>query len=183
MKLTLNLSSRTFVNRRALYGIYTLLTVALGLLLVLSLVLFGRAQMQLRQARGHLAELEQAGGGARMHGVGSMSSAAYEKVLERIHFANEVLAQDNFSWTDLLNHLEEVVPEKVAVSGIHPDYKERSLRIVGVARGVSDLREFLDNLSDSPYFKEVYLLQQGRVERSAAAGAGISYSIVVREAF
>jgi len=183
MKLTLNLASRTFVNRRALFGIYTLLGSALGLLLVFNLVFFWRSQLHLRQVREHLTELEQVAGGATGEKGGGMTAASYEQMLERIHFANEVLAQDSFRWTALLSHLEEVVPKKVAVSGIQPDYKERSLRIAGLARGIEDLREFLDNLNDSPYFKEVYLLQQDRVKRGASGLGGVSYSIVVKEAF
>jgi len=182
MKLTLNLSSRTFINRRALYGIYALIGGALGLLLVFNLAFFWRSQAHLRQVREHLAELEKAVGSASEKG-GGMTAAAYEQMLKRIHFANEVLDQDSFRWTALLSRLEDVVPEKVAVSGIQPDYKERSLRLVGVARGVGDLQEFLDNLVDSPHFKEVYLLQQGRVESDASGAGGVSYSIDVREAF
>ena len=183
MKLTLNLSSRTYLNRRALYGLYTLLSCVLALLLVFNVAFYLRSQGDVRQIREHLAKLEKDSGGAREEGASGMTAAAYAEVLDRIDFANEILDQDSFRWTALLSQLEEVVPAKVAVSGIQPDYKERSLRLTGLARGVGDLQEFLDNLIDSPHFNQVYLLQQGRVEPGATGVGGISYSIVVREAF
>ena len=185
MKLTLNLASRTYLNRRLLYGLYLALSGLLAVLLALGIGFHVRSHGQVKQIRKHLAELgQETATGARAE-ESPVSATAYEKLLKDIEFANELLAQDSFRWTALLGRLEEVVPEKVAISGILPDYKGKSLSLTGMARGVEDLQQFLDNLLASAHFGDVYLLQQSRLReagQSEAAG-GIGFSIVIREAF
>jgi type IV pilus assembly protein PilN len=185
MKLTLNLASRTYLNRRALYGFYAVVGGLLVLLLALGVGLLVSRHAQVRQIRAHLAELGREVAGAEKAEGSTFTPAAYQKLLNDIRFANEILAQDSFRWTALLNRLEEVVPERVAISGIVPDYKEKSLKLTGLARGVEDLQQLLDSLIASAYFSDVYLLQQSRLKEAGqgdAAGA-ISFSIVVRGAF
>jgi type IV pilus assembly protein PilN len=138
-----------------------------------------------RQIREQLVELGREAASAEKAGGSTFTPAAYEKLLDDIRFANEILAQDSFRWTALLNRLEEVVPETVAISGIVPDYKEKSLKLTGLTRGVGDLQQLFYNLIASTYFSDVYLLQQSSLKeagQSDAAGA-ISFSIVVRGAF
>lgn len=185
MKITLNLASRTYLNRRALYGFYLVVSGILVLLLALSVGLHVRSLAQVRQIREHLAELKRETAGATQAEGSTFTPAAYEQLLAEIRFANEILVQDSFRWTVLLDRLEEVVPQNVAISSIEPDYKGNSLNLTGLARGVEDLQQFLDKLIASKYFSDVYLLQQSRLKeagQSEAAGA-ISFSIVVGGAF
>lgn len=185
MKLTLNLASRSYLNRRALYAFYLVASGLLLLLLAFGIGLHLRSQAQVRQIREHLAELGRETAGATQVEGSTFTAAAYEKLLAEIRFANEILVQDSFRWTVLLDRLEEVVPQNVAIGSIQPDYKGHSLNLTGLARGVEDLQQFLDELIASAYFSDVYLLQQSRLK---AAGQGeaagvISFSIVVRGAF
>jgi type IV pilus assembly protein PilN len=139
----------------------------------------------MRQIREHLAELGREATSAKQAEGSTFTPAAYEKLLDDIRFANEILAQDSFRWTALLNRLEEEVPARVAISSIAPDYKGKSLRLTGLAREVEDLQRLLDSLLASTYFSDVYLLQQSRLKEAGqgdTAGA-ISFSIVVRGAF
>lgn len=185
MKLTLNLASRSYLNRRALYGLYVVVSGLLVLLLALGIVLHLRSQAQVRQIREHLAELGREAAGATQAEGSTVAPAAYEKLLADIRFANEILVQDSFRWTVLLDRLEEEVPQGVAIGSIQPDYKGKSLNLTGLARGVEDLQQFLDQLIASAYFSDVYLLQQSRLKAAGqgeAAGA-ISFSVVVRGAF
>jgi type IV pilus assembly protein PilN len=185
MKLTLNLASRTYLDRRLLYGCYLVAAGLLVLLLAFGIGLHLRTRGQVKELRAHLAELERETVAAAPAADSSVPAAAYEKLLQEIAFANELLAQDSFRWTTLLDHLEEVVPAQVAISGIQPDYKGKSLNLTGMAREVEDLQRFLDNLLASEHFGDVYLLQQSRLKASGqneAAGA-FSFNIVVRGAF
>jgi type IV pilus assembly protein PilN len=184
MKLSLNLASRSYLNRRALYGIYSILFALLVLLLVFNLASYLRSQSQARQLQERLAEFDRELAG-RQETAAAFSPAAYEETLEEITFANEVLIKDSFRWTALLDHLEEVVPDKVIIRGIQPDYKSGSLNLIGAARRVEDLKRFLDNLIQSSHFSDAYLLQQAREgEKGRKGGQGdIGFTIAVREAF
>lgn len=188
MKLSLNLASRSYLNRRALYAMYAALITVLVLLLTLNLGFFLRGQFQARQLKARLAELDQELAG-RQEVAKGFNPDAYDKMLAEIAFANEIILKDSFRWTALLDRLEEVVPDKVIIRGIQPDFKEGSLSLTGEARRVVDLRQLLDNLIHSPDFSDVYLLTQSRESTRGARGGhgsggeGISYSIVVKGAF
>jgi type IV pilus assembly protein PilN len=188
MKLTLNLASRPYVNRRTLYLAYAALAAALVLLLILNSVYALRLRSSGEQVRQRLAEL--GGQGAGEGTVTEISPEAMRKQQENIAFANDILRRDSFRWTRLLDHLEESAVEGVAIRALQPDYKERSLQVKGVARGVDELRRYIDQLMASQHFSEVYLLEQSREKDSEKSGkdsgpraAGISFSIVLRGAF
>lgn len=185
MKITLNLASRTYLNRRALYGFYVVMSAVLVLLLALSLFFHLRNQAHVKELREHLSTLKQEAAGAAKAEGNAFSPAAYEKLLTDVRLANEILAQDSFRWTALLGHLEEVVPETVAISAIQPDYKENSLNLTGLAKGVEDLQLFLDKLIASAHFSDVYLLQQARLKETGpgVAAEAISFRLVVKGAF
>jgi type IV pilus assembly protein PilN len=183
MKLTLNLASRSYINRRALYALYAVLIALLVLLLALNIGFYFRTQSQARQLKERVAEFDRELAGRQENAV-EFSPAAYEEMLEEIAFANEILLKDSFRWTALLDRLEEVVPDKVIIRGIQPEYKSGSLNLTGGARRVEDLRRFLDNLIESSQFSDVYLLQQARETGKGRNGGGdIGFSVVVRGAF
>lgn len=189
MKLTLNLSSRPYVNRRMLYLVYALLGGALVLLLALNAAYAHRLRAEAEQIRSHLAELKGGTGGSPA--VAEITPEALRRQQESIAFANDILRRDSFRWTRLLDHLEEAAVEGVAIRGLQPDYKERSLRVRGAARGVDEMRRYLDQLIASRHFSEVYLLEQSREEAPDAKGGapgggksrGISFSILLKGAF
>jgi Tfp pilus assembly protein PilN len=111
-----------------------------------------------------------------------MTPLEQEQLVADVEFANDVLKKDGFRWTFLLDRLEDVVPEQVYIRGIRPNYREGSFSLTGNARSVNDLRTFLDNLSGSADFNDVYLLQQARQENKAGGGL-IAFSLVVKGAF
>jgi len=185
MKITLNLASRTYLNRRALYASYTLISGVLALLLVFSIAFHLRNRQHIQQLRAQLATLQQEAAVNAESAKETISPAAREKLLADVRSANEVLVQDSFRWTTLLGQLEEVVPEAVAISSIQPNYKESSLNLTGMARRVEDLQLLLDNLITSTHFEDVYLLQQARLKETTpeAAAEAISFRLVIKGAF
>lgn len=185
MKITLNLASRTYLNRRGLYITYAIVSGILVLLLALSGFFHALNRERMQQLRTHLSTLQQEAAASTASGQETVSPAAYEKLLAEIRLTNEILAQDSFRWTTLLGQLEDVVPKTVAIDAIQPDFKQNSLNLTGTAKGVEDLQQFLDNLIASTHFKDVYLLQQSRLKGtvSGVAAEGISFRLIVRGAF
>lgn len=185
MKITLNLASRTYLNRRALYASYAAIGGVLVLLLVLSAALHLKNRQHIQTLRTELGALQQEAAVNAESGKEAISPAAHEKLLVEVRSANEILAQDSFRWTTLLGQLEEVVPESVAISSIQPNYKESSLNLTGMARRVEDLQLLLDNCIASTHFADVYLLQQASLKETSpeAAAEAISFRLVIRGAF
>ena len=123
MKITLNLSTRPFVE---LHPLYTRLRVAIVLLAVLATVLgftlrvvdrqakASRSQMDTLAARTETFRHERAANEARMR---EPQNAA---VLERSRFLNTLFVRKGFSWTAVMMDLEQVLPPGVQVTSIDP---------------------------------------------------------------
>ena len=179
MKPTLNLATRTYINRRGLYLFYGLILAVLTLVLLLNASLYLRSRSETARIEERLAELDRQVRAERGREVEGFSAEAMEALAEDIAYANGILRRDAFRWTVLLGRLEEVLPKEVLISSIQPDYEERSVRLVGVARKVKDLRHCLDKLIASPNFSDVLLLSQERTE----APEGVRYTLVLKGAF
>lgn len=180
MKLSLNLASRVYVNRRALMSVYAILTVLLVLLLALNLSSLWRSRAETAKISERLAELQRAG--ARLpEGETGYSAQALDTATKQVSFANTLLERDHFRWTDLLDQLEETTPYGISIRGIQPDYKSGVVKLSGVALSVADLRRFLDRLAVSPHFSRVFLFQQANIKDSKTGDAdGVSFSIELK---
>ncbi|WP_298035954.1 PilN domain-containing protein [uncultured Desulfuromonas sp.] len=186
MKLTLNLASRTYVNRRALYTLYTVLLGALALVLVINLSYYIRLQGQSRQVKAHLAEVEAELESLKDGEGGKIRAEDFQRLEDQVAFANELLDKDSFRWTELLGRLEEVTIEGVSLRSIQPDYQTGSLNLRAAAKDVGILRDFLDSLIASPHFSYVYLLNQAEAEVKDNRGRerkAIDFSLLVKGAF
>lgn len=181
MKLTLNLASRTYLNRRALRFSYLAVIALLLLLTAVNLYGYLRSYAQVGQLNARLGELERQQKKPQGE-VRKMSPQEQQALSTDVDFANQILKMDGFRWTQLLDHLEEVVPERVSVRGIRPDFRQGSFTLTGYARKVDDLRGFLDNLHASTGFSDVYLLQQAEQDQQDGSRL-LNFSIVVKGAF
>ncbi len=186
MKISLNLASRTYVNRRALFAGYVAAGIALGLLLALNLTFFWHSRSEIRDLDRKLAAIKEQLGTLTAEGGAEFSPAAYKDLLQEIEFANAILEKDGFRWSALLNQLEGLVPEGVSVRGLRPDHKARALRITAVARGVDEMRAFLDRLMASENFSDLFLLSQEKTEVTDYSGRkreAVKFDLEIQEAF
>ena len=182
MDLRINLASRPYLNRRAVWQ--WLLLLGGGLLLVLGINLnFGLTNYHhLRQLENRHAELDQQLAGLK--GVaGQYSPEKFEQTRKQVDSVNRLILADEFQWTVLLNRLEELVPDDVSISSIQPDYKERGLRMEGVARDVTSMMKFLDRLLASDDLNQAYLLRQAVTEQRDKRTTLVDFSLEIREAF
>jgi type IV pilus assembly protein PilN len=114
-------------------------------------------------------------------GRGRVGEKEYQNLLARIRFANAVIAQKSFNWLQLLDRLESVVPDGVAMTSIEPDLKGGGVKLAGVARSFAELRRFAENLEGSKFFTEVYLL--GNAERKISESQkGMNFTITCKVA-
>ncbi len=186
MKLSLNLASRSYINRRPLYAIYAIVLAVLIVLLVLNLSYYFRAQAQSRQLGARISQLNQTLAKEHSKSTLKVTKAQYDSLLKEIDFVNGILQKDSFRWTDLLNHLEKVVPDGVRIRGIQPNFKDNVLNLTGAARKVEDLQVFLDHLILSPDFRDAYLMQQSRTtfkDESGREREAVNFTIVLKGVF
>lgn len=174
MKLTLNLATRRYLNMRLLNASL------LGAFLLLGgLLLFNVRQVAYNQAElGRLKNLVATGGSSRP-GQPTVTPEQMKALEAKIGSANAVIARKSVNWLSLLDRLEEVVPDGVALTQLEPSQREQLLKVNGVARTFSNLRALLENMERSKNFSEVYLLAQSET-KVGLTQKGISFSITCK---
>lgn len=186
MKLSLNLATRTYVNRRALYMSYA----AAGLLLVLwlgiNLFSLRHDQTEISRLEGRLQQVRQQLGGLGSEDAPSFDSSDYRALIDDLAFADSVLERDAFRWTLLLGRLEQLLPDGVALRTLRPEHRERELSVTAVARGVEQMSDFLDRLMASEVLDDVYLLSQESHEVTDPSGVkrpAVRFDLRIKGAF
>ena len=79
-------------------------------------------------------------------------------LLQRIKSASSVLLERDFSWTRLLNALEEAQPYKVRLIELRPAISSRGVLIQaqGIAVDLENYLELQQKLQEHPMFRRVY---------------------------
>jgi len=173
MRFTLNLATRNYINSRQVNQI---LGVVGGVLLI---VLAGLSDSVITKiADRQILEKELASVEARIKASGKgVSEKEYQGLLGRIKTVNGIIQRKSFNWLGLLDWLEVVVPDGVMVTSLEPSLKEGKLKVSGVARNFQAMRKFLENLEDSKFFTDIYLLSQSEIKVDEVQ-KGISFSVV-----
>lgn len=179
MKYTINLASRSYVNKKALYLGYLVCGILLVAGLFYNLAYYYDLQKQIETTETRLNELKDKILASQGGEVADYSVARYEMVLTQIQLANGILSRDSFRWTALLDQLEQVVPGNVKIQSISPDHEKNAVKLSGTAKGLADLKKLLDNLIGAELYDEVLLFEQA----AEKAGGEISFSIELLGAF
>lgn len=112
-------------------------------------------QARLDQAR---AQDQQLITEARGEGI-DLSEAALRQLPGEVALANQLLAKRNFSWTQFLSGLEEVIPARVSIKGVRLDPGSAVIHMTGVAVTVEDVTALTLKLQSHPVFHDPVLGQ------------------------
>ena len=176
MRLTINLATRIYINTRRLNlfiaGAATLLTL---------LLLFNISKVVTDFTEMHRLTKETAALEGKTRGAQSavVPEKEYKALLARIGFANGIIEKKAFNWLALLDKLEGVVPDGIALASIEPNPKDSVLKLAGIAKSFGSLRKFMENLEDSQYFTGIYLVSQAETQVSAGQ-KGINFTITAK---
>jgi type IV pilus assembly protein PilN len=182
LKMDINLASRPFVNHRKFY----LAVLGLGLLLLLTTgwnlqrYQYVRdhqkiAQVKFKECQARLDTLqkEEAIIRARLH------QGSNAEFLDKITFLNLLIAQRTFSWTELLNDLESLLPANVQIASIRPRIAENqmTIEIIANTRTNQDAIEFVANLENSGHFKNVHPIFEDITKTPGMTGKQIAVAV------
>ncbi len=90
--------------------------------------------------------------------TGSVKEAG--KIAKEIDNINALIEQKSFSWSELFYCLEKATPKGVSIENIKPNYDAKKVTIKGVARRLKDITKFVDNLKDTAYLKNGFLVSE-----------------------
>lgn len=170
MKVRLNLATSPLENnRRFLLGAGALGTLALALLVMLS-VHTVRVWRENREIRGEISRLENEMRDLRRDRKELetfFKEPGTKQVMDRAALLNGLIEQRSFPWTRIFMDLERLLPEGVRVVSISPHMREGRVEVRLMVGATSDelKNKFIRTLEESKEFREVQLLGESRPER------------------
>jgi len=176
MLLTINLATRIYINKRRLNIFIAVTLILLTLILLFNVREVVKGYGEKRRLTHGIAVLEGKSKDAKSSAV---SEKEYQALLGRIKFANVIIEQKTFDWLMLFDKLENVVPDGITIVSIEPSPKDGGLKLAGIAKNFGNLRKFMENLEDSGYFTDIYLVSQSESQVSESR-KGISFDITCK---
>lgn len=176
MRLTINLATRIYINMRRLNFCIAVAFVLLILLLLFNVRNIATDFGEIQRLNHGIAILE---GKAKKSTSEAVPDKEYQTVLARIKFANGLIEQKTFNWLTLLDKLEGVVPDGIAIASIEPSPKDEGLKLAGMAKNFGNLKKFMENLEESKYFTDLYLVSQTEMKVSESQ-KGIGFQITCK---
>ncbi|MDP9269236.1 MAG: PilN domain-containing protein [Acidobacteriota bacterium] len=181
MRYQINLASRPYIDARRFY---TNWLAGLGALFLLAALLVGLALHALvgsrqvagevRKIKAQIAKLDE----QRARAEEVMNRPENRDVRERSRFLNGTIARKAFSWTQVFEELERVVPPRVHVLSIHPEVKNDQVQLVMRVAGDSraSVVELLRRMEGSQSFRNPQLRAED-VRQTSNGGAQVEFEI------
>jgi Tfp pilus assembly protein PilN len=160
--LRTNLSTRPFYNERGVHGLLGILALILIVLTIFNLtqiLLLTRRQSSLgaeaAAAETRAAELRARAARTRQ----ALNTKQLDSISGAAREANEIIGQRLFSWTELLNHIEDTLPENARITSLRPGIGRDGVTTITMtiaAQSVDEVEQFMENLEKTTVFSEVY---------------------------
>lgn len=154
----LNLASRPFRDERPFIMVVVIASLLIAFLTLMNFDSWYRYRNETRETRAKIASLEKQADDerARTDALNQKLRAVDVKRLARqTQFANSILAERAFSWSELLDHLERVLPDYVRVESIAPSFLPNGMVNLGLqctARDADGLVKTLNQINRDPHF-------------------------------
>ena len=160
--LRTNLSTRPFYNERgvhAVLGVLAFIVVALTIFNLTQILVLTRRQSS-RSAEAGAAETRAGELRARAARTrAALNTKQLDSISGAAREANEIIGQRLFSWTELLNHIEDTLPENARITSLRPSVSPEgsiTVTMTVAAQTVDDVEQFMENLEKTTVFSEVY---------------------------
>lgn len=175
MRFDINLATRPYLDQRLVnrigYALIALLVLAGGWNILRATWNFG----ELRRLTTDIAQME----GRLDKRPAGLSEKDLARQQERIRLYNGIISRKSYSWLALLDRVESVTPDGIAIVQLAPDLKKGELRIQGNARSFTQVRSYMERLEESKDFSSVLLVSHRDITAGTAAH-GVQFSISAR---
>ncbi|ABQ26116.1 PilN domain-containing protein [Geotalea uraniireducens] len=172
MQLKINLATRSYINTRQLN-----LAIAVSIALLLLWMFFNVKDIAYNSGEMKRLTTDTTALDTKFKAASKgVPEKEYSTLLLKIGFANSIIEKKSVNWLVLLDNLEAVVPEGVAISAIEPDPKKQILKLSGAATNFNNVRQFVENLESSNFFTTVFLENQAEI-KVGQSQKGISFTI------
>lgn len=160
--LHLNLASNPFRDYRPVYAVVVVTSILIAILMLQNIDTYYQYVTETKSTRTKITQLEsEAAKEQRVaqsidERLRSINVASLDK---QTRFINSQIAERAFSWSELLDRLERVVPGDVRITSIQPTFQDDGrvhLEIVGEAKTADGLVTTLNHFNSSSQFSSPF---------------------------
>ncbi len=165
--LHLNLASRPYRNERPFW-------IAIGAMALITLFLMGmnartayRFFINTSHTRALIAEADHRAATERQatRQLQTQIQESNSRLLQaRVAYVNAQITQRAFSWNELLDHLEDVLPRDVRLTTLSPQIEETGTQLTlnCVSKSEDGLVDLIRNMTADPHFEQPFPLNEAR---------------------
>jgi type IV pilus assembly protein PilN len=183
MRVDINLASRPYEDLQLFWARWGSILGGLGALLLILLFFLLHGWNQARASQKFISAGEQqvaALDGERAAAESTLSRPENRTTRDRSQFLNDLFERKAFSWTQVFEDLERIMPPRVHVVSIHPDMSaENQLQIKLIVAGDSPARvlELVRKMEGSEHFRQTEIHVQTSMQNAQASGDTVSFDI------
>ena len=158
MRIRINFASREYVLSRKVNAVLLLLLCCLTAVFFYNIKEYGKTLKNESKLASEvrLHEKKESEVSARLQEIKKTAKEEEVKAsLRQAEFANMAIGRRVFSWTALLNRIEELVPPGVSIQSINPDFSTLDVEITGTALDMARVTDFMGRITGSPYFDDL----------------------------
>jgi Tfp pilus assembly protein PilN len=179
--LHLNLAGRPYRDYRPLYAVVVVTSILIAIMLLNNIETGYRYVRETRTTREKIAQIENQieaenrrtdDANQRLRGVN------IKQLAEQTQFVNARLAERAFSWSELLDRLERVIPDDVRIESISPAFGKNGivhLTMQASAKNGDSMTRTIDRLNHDPHFASPFPTSEERTDTGYKFGIGVDY--------
>jgi Tfp pilus assembly protein PilN len=179
--LHLNLASRPFRDYRPLYAVVVVTSLLIAFMLLNNIETGYRYVRETRSTREKIDQIDQqiAVENRKTEEINQRLRTVNVKVLaDQAQFVNARLAERAFSWSELLDRLERVLPDSVRIESVSPAFGKDGLvhlQMVAAAKNGEGMVGMLDRLNRDPRFANAFPTSEEHGEGGYKFSIGVDY--------
>ncbi|HEX7420841.1 MAG TPA: hypothetical protein VF505_13205 [Thermoanaerobaculia bacterium] len=177
----LNLAARPYRDYRPIYAVVVVTSILIAFLALNNLDTYVRYVRDTRTTRNEIASIQtqiqqehrRADNAARE--IGTMDLISLSKETK---FVNTQLAERAFSWSELLDRLEAVLPGDVRVNSVTPQFADNGLVHLSLAlegKSAQSLLNTINRFQRDPHFSNPFPTNQETTPNGVRFGLGVDY--------
>jgi type IV pilus assembly protein PilN len=183
MRIDINLATHPYEDLQLFWVRWGSALAGLGalLLVLLFFILHGWQQARASQEKINYGEQRVAAlDSEKASAEATLSRSENRATRDRSQFLNDLFERKAFSWTQVFEDLERIMPPRVHVVSIHPDMSaENQLQIKLIVAGDSPGRvlELVRKMEGSQHFRQTEIHLQTSMDNRQSSGDTVSFDI------
>ena len=179
--LHLNLASRPFRDYRPVYAVVVVTSLLIALLMLNNVDTYVRYISETKTTRAKIASLEQDTEQEKRladQATQRLKSINVKELASQTQFVNAQLAERAFSWSELLDRLESVMPRDVRIVAVAPGFDKSGLVKLHMeceSKGSEGLVNSMVRLNSDPHFSGPFPNSQTDAGGSFKFGLTVDY--------